>query len=267
MKHRSMIASGFTDMWEVAPQVIGLRTLFVNLAYVGLPSKEWILVDTGLGQFADSILHTAQERFGKPPLSIVLTHGHFDHVGTLKKLIAEWDVPVYAHPLELPYLTGKEDYPPADPSVGGGLMATVSPLYPHRGIDFGPAVIPLPADGSIPGMEGWSYIHTPGHSPGHISLFRAADKVMIAGDAFITVKQESVFAVLTQQQAVHGPPAYFTTDWDEAEQSVRQLALLDPKVVLTGHGAPMSGAELSKQLAHLCKNFKEVAVPTQGKYV
>lgn len=267
MNDSSIFSSGLTDIWEVAPDVVGLRTLFANVAYIGLSSSEWLLIDTGLSMFAGSIINTAKKRFGKPPLAIILTHGHFDHVGTVQELLEEWKVPVYAHPLELPYLTGQQDYPAADPSVGGGLMAVAAPLYPHRSIDLGSAVSPLPEDGNVPGAKGWKWSHTPGHSPGHISLFREADKVLIAGDAFITVKQESALAVVTQRMEIHGPPTYFTTDWETAEQSVRTLALLDPHIVLTGHGLPMKGHELSKQLANLCKHFKEVAVPEQGKYV
>ncbi|KGE16432.1 MBL fold metallo-hydrolase [Paenibacillus wynnii] len=267
MNPNHMLTSGFTDLWEVAPGVIGLRTLFVNVAYISSSPSDWILVDAGLGMFAGSILNTAKEHFGKPPLAIILTHGHFDHVGTIKELIEEWKVPVYAHPLELPYLTGQRDYPPADPSVGGGLMAVISPLYPHRSIDLGTSVLPLPEDGNVPGALGWKWIHTPGHSPGHISLFREQDRVLIAGDAFITVKQESALAVVMQQQEIHGPPTYFTIDWAKAEDSVRKLAHLNPLVALTGHGLPMRGTELSAQLALLSKNFKKMAVPDQGKYV
>ncbi|MCL6604374.1 MAG: MBL fold metallo-hydrolase [Paenibacillus sp.] len=267
MDPSSILASGFTDTWEVAPGLIGLRTLFVNVAYISVSSSDWILVDTGLGMFAGTIMNTAKERFGKPPIAILLTHGHFDHVGTIKELLEEWNVPVYAHPLELPYLTGQRDYPSPDPSVGGGLMAVISPLYPHKRIDLGTAVLPLPEDGTVPGAVGWNWIHTPGHSPGHISLFREEDRVLVAGDAFITVKQESALAVVMQHQEIHGPPTYFTTDWVEAEESVRTLAQLKPLIALTGHGLPMNGPELSEKLLYLSNHFKDMAVPDQGKFV
>lgn len=267
MNFTGMLGSGLTEYWEVAPGISGLRTLFVNVAFIELKNREWLLVDTGLGMYAGSIRELARERFGTAPLGIILTHGHFDHVGGIQELLQEWDIPVYAHPLELPYLTGQADYPPADPAVGGGLMSMAAPLYPYRGINLGSRVVPLPEDGSIPGTEEWRWVHSPGHTPGHISLFRGKDRVLIAGDAFLTVKQESAFHVIKQDEEVHGPPAYFTTDWEEAEQSVRNLGLLNPQIVFCGHGAPMQGKELSHQLAHLCRYFKELAVPGQGKYV
>jgi glyoxylase-like metal-dependent hydrolase (beta-lactamase superfamily II) len=146
-------------------------------------------------------------------------------------------------------------------------MSAASPLYPHKSIDLGDAVKPLPEDGSVPGAPGWKWIHTPGHSPGHISLFRAEDKVLISGDALLTVKQESAFAVVSQHRELHGPPAYFTTDWEAAEQSVRKLALLNPDVLLAGHGVPADGPDLAPQLARLCQTFKEQEVPEQGRFV
>lgn len=267
MDSNSMLNTGFSDTWQVAPGVVGLRTLFVNVALAGTPDNEWVLVDAGLGLFAGTIRKTAEEHFRKPPQAIILTHGHFDHVGTLKELLEEWNVPVYAHPLELPYLTGEADYLPADPSVGGGLMAEAAPLYPHRGIDLGSAVHPLPADGTVPGAEGWRWIHTPGHSPGHVSLFRDSDRTLIAGDAFITVKQESALAVMKQEREIHGPPMYFTPDWDAARVSVEKLAGLEPLAAITGHGAPMHGEELRERLGVLSDRFVEMAVPQQGKYV
>lgn len=125
----------------------------------------------------------------------------------------------------------------------------------------------LPIDHSVPVLTGWKYIHTPGHAPGHISLFREADKVLIAGDAFVTTKQESALAVLTQKKQLSGPPKYFTYDWKDSEKSVAKLATLNPSVAATGHGKPMHGEELRNALNTLVNNFKQVAVPSQGRYV
>lgn len=111
----------------------------------------WILIDAGLAGGAGRILEVASDLFGVvPPSAIVLTHGHFDHRGSLKALLKEWDVPVLAHKLELPYLTGRSAYPPPDPTVGGGLMSFFSFLYPKHSIDLGSRVQSLPADGSVP---------------------------------------------------------------------------------------------------------------------
>lgn len=68
-------------------------------------------------------------------------------------------------------------------------------------------------------------------------------------------------AVFIQHQHVHGPPAYFTHNWEEAEKSVQQLAALGPVTAITGHGLPMSGETLKRQLNELASNFRELAVP------
>ena len=229
----------------------------------------WVMVDAGLPWSAGRIVRAAEARFGRGtrPAAIVLTHGHFDHVGALRDLARRWDVPVYAHPLELPYLTGRSSYPPPDGSVGGGLMARLAPLYPRGPIDLGDRVQPLPPGGSVPPLPGWRWLHTPGHSPGHVSLFREEDRVLLAGDAFITVKQESALAVLTQRKRVNGPLAYFTIDWQKSRESAVRLAALKPALAATGHGLPMRGERLTRELTRLVRNFDQLAVPARGRYV
>ena len=202
----------------ITPDIAYLRTAIVNVVFLGAPEsgdRGWVLVDTGLMGYADRIAEAAERRYGRGsrPAAIVLTHGHFDHVGCLRALANRWDVPIYAHRLELPYLTGRSSYPPPDPTVGGGAMARLAALYPKRPVDVSDRVVELPADGSVPGALGWRWIATPGHAPGHVSLFRDADHALVAGDAFVTTKQESAIAVLTQRPELHGPPMYFTPDW------------------------------------------------------
>ncbi|HEX8524772.1 MAG TPA: MBL fold metallo-hydrolase [Tepidisphaeraceae bacterium] len=255
--------------FDVAENVFSLRTLIVNLFFVGT-GDEWVLVDAGLPKTTHLILHAAEQRFGprSRPKAIVMTHGHFDHVGALRELAELWDVPVYAHELELPYLTGRASYPPPDPTVGGGMMARLSPLYPRGPVDLGDRVKPFPMDSTIPNMPGWNWIHTPGHSPGHVSLWRESDRCLIAGDAFVTTIQESAQSAMTCQPVeVHGPPKYFTQDWAAAYVSVQRLAGLEPSVAATGHGLPMSGDQLLEQLHGLAANFAERAVPAKGRYV
>jgi glyoxylase-like metal-dependent hydrolase (beta-lactamase superfamily II) len=252
---------------QVATEVVWLPLSIVNVYFIGTQER-WVLVDAGLTTSTDTILKTAKEFFADaPPEAIFLTHGHFDHVGALKALLGTWDVSIYAHRLELPYLTGRSDYPPPDPSVGGGLVARLSGLFSNKAIDLGTRVKVLPEDGSVPFLSEWRSLHTPGHSPGHVSFFRETDKTLIAGDAFITTKQEALLEALTKPLEIHGPPMYFTPDWISAEQSVKQLAALSPELALTGHGKPMHGELLRQELSVLAKNFNALAVPEQGRYV
>lgn len=262
------IDSGF----QVNDSIICLSLLLVNVCLIDtshLDKKQWVLIDAGVANSSDKIIKAAEKQFGSstPPKAIILTHGHFDHIGSIKELCNHWDVQVYAHELELPYLTGQRDYPPPDPTVGGGLMSYISPMYPNEGIDLGNKVKPLPAGGSLPYMPEWRWLHTPGHTEGHISLFRDKDRLLISGDAFITVDQESALAVLTQEKEVNGPPAYFTINWKEAWNSVRKLEALKPRVVVSSHGQPLQGEKLAQELKRLAQNFDELAIPDKGKYV
>lgn len=256
---------------EVLPDIYCYTNQIVNVVFVGNPekSKDWIMIDTGMPDSARRLLKVAEERFGEnnPPQAIILTHGHFDHVGAVVDLVREWNVPVYAHELELPFLTGKESYPEPDGTVEGGLVAKMSPMFPNEPINLGNNVQALPQDGSVPHMSEWRWLHTPGHAPGHISLFREKDKTLIAGDVFVTVKQESLYKVMTQEIEINGPPRYLTTDWQAAKQSVEKVAALKPEVAVTGHGRPLSGKELSDGLQKLVNEFDERAIPNYGKFV
>jgi glyoxylase-like metal-dependent hydrolase (beta-lactamase superfamily II) len=252
---------------EAADGVLRIRTLMVNV-YIVRTGSSWVLVDAGLGGYARTITAAAEQFVGggRPPEAIVLTHGHFDHVGSLEPLLEQWPVPVFAHRLERPYLDGESAYPPPDPLVGGGSMALLSRLYPRGPVDVSDRLNVLPEDGSVPPMPGWRYIFTPGHTAGHVSLFREQDATLIAGDAVVTTKQESAIAVMTQRKEMHGPPAYFTQDWKSAGESVRRLAALRPDVLATGHGVVLRGAPMREALQSLADNFERTAVPHYGRY-
>ncbi|HEX8552770.1 MAG TPA: MBL fold metallo-hydrolase [Abditibacteriaceae bacterium] len=257
---------------QIASDIAYKRLAIANIVFIGVPGagdRNWVLVDAGVMGSASHIKKAATERFGENarPAAIVMTHGHFDHVGALEQLAKEWDAPVWAHMAEVPYLTGKASYPPADPTVGGGMMALLSKLYPRGPVDVSDRLRVLPVDGSVPPLAGWCWVHTPGHAPGHVSLWRDADRSLIVGDAFVTTAQESAYAVATQEPELHGPPMYFTPDWDMARSSVEKLAALEPELVITGHGPAMQGAAMRVALHTLARDFNGVAVPKDGKYV
>lgn len=259
---------------EVTSDVAYQRLAIVNVAFIGFPnSRDWVLVDAGPSGAAKAILGAARARFGDaPPRAVVMTHGHFDHYGSLENLLEHWreqgsDVPVWVHELEAPYFRGEASYPPPDPLVGGGMMALLSPLYPRSPVDVSEHLQILPLDGSVPPLPDWKWIHTPGHTPGHVSYWRDKDRTLVVGDAFITTAQESAYAVATQKSEMHGPPMYFTQNFDQAKHSVDALAALEPEIAVSGHGRAMQGQELRDALHGLSRDFYSVAVPKDGKYV
>ncbi|GGE51550.1 MBL fold metallo-hydrolase [Pullulanibacillus camelliae] len=255
---------------EVCPDVFFHTIQIVNILLIGHPESEtFVLVDTGMPLSANKMISVVEKRFGigGRPKAILLTHGHFDHVGAVIDLVDRWQVPVYAHEDEMPFLTGQRSYPEPDATVEGGMIAKLSPFFPHTPIDLGEYIKPLPSDGSVPHLPDFKWVHTPGHSPGHVSFFREGDRVLLAGDAFTTVKQEYLFKVMTQKQEISGPPRYLTTDWEAAKWSVMTLEALQPRLAITGHGLPMAGDKLARSLHQLVGAFDEMAVPKYGKYV
>ncbi len=256
------------DLSQVAVGVFHTKIIFVNSYFVETPENapgSFVVIDTGMPFSATKIKNAVENRYGAgaQPTAIILTHGHFDHAGSALTLAEEWSVPIYAHHLEMPYLTGKSDYPPQDATVGGAL-AQMARLFPHSGIDLKNHIHALPENGEIKAMRGWQAIHTPGHTAGHISLWRSSDRVLLAGDALATLNQDSWIANITEKQEFCKPPAPFTTDWQAARRSVEALAELEPNVVAAGHGKPINDANTSEQLKEFAHSFEP---PRKGRYV
>lgn len=246
---------------SVAPGIHGLRIAFVNVFGISNSDGSWVLIDSGLPMTDRLIRSWAEKHFTGAPKAILLTHGHFDHASSAKALVEHWNVPIYAHPEEHPYLEGQKEYPRPNFAAGGGLMAWLSPMYPRGPYNFGDRLRAL-NEGPVAEISEWKVVHTPGHTPGHVSFFREHDKALIAGDAFCTTKPESFFkSTILQSPELHGPPAYFTSDWNAARASVQRLAELQPQIVAPGHGKPMQGSNLPELLSEMAARFRDVAVP------
>ncbi|HVT79207.1 MAG TPA: MBL fold metallo-hydrolase [Phycisphaerae bacterium] len=254
---------------DVRADIAYQRLAMVNVVFLGEPGgNPWFMMDAGLPGMAGFIRRAAEARYGKGarPAAILLTHGHIDHVGSLEALADEWDVPIYAHELEMPYLNGGASYPPPDPKVGGGIMSPLSKFFSRGPINVSRWLQPYATDHTTP-LGDWHWLHVPGHTPGQVAFFRDSDRSIIAGDAFITTAQESAYSVTVQKLEMHGPPMYYTQDWDAARDSVQRLAALEPELAVCGHGRPIHGPQLRQALHHLAHNFDQIALPWHGKYL
>ena len=253
-----------TTITRIAPDVGWLPVSFVNVYFIGRPGGPWTLIDAGLPGRTAQILEAAEARFGAGarPEAIVLTHGHFDHAGSALPLAEHWDVPIYAHRLEAPYLNGKSEYPPPDPTVGGAI-AFLSRFMPSGSRNLGGRLRELQPN-EVPGLAGWEWLATPGHSPGHVSFFRPSDRVLLAGDAFATMNMDSWSGLVTGKQTLSRAGTPFNTDWEATRLSVKELAKLRPNVAGCGHGIPRCDAELPARMERFVERFR---APLHGRYV
>jgi glyoxylase-like metal-dependent hydrolase (beta-lactamase superfamily II) len=142
-------------------------------------------------------------------------------------------------------------------------MAFLSRFTPSSARNLSVRIRELRAN-EVPGAAGWEWLATPGHSPGHISLFRPSDRVLIAGDAFATMNMDSWSGLITGRKTLSRAGAPFNTDWDATRLSVKELAKLRPNVVGCGHGIPRCDAELPARLERFAERFR---APRHGRYV
>ena len=253
----------------VAPDVYRISTGFSNayLVVVSGGGGGYVIIDAGDKGHGTKVRQAAEDLFEHVrPNAIFLTHGHFDHAGGLPELLRHWpDVPVFAHALELPYLNHDVRYPPGDPTVGG-VMAEMS-----RFLDTSrPTLLPRPAEpfpeeaDELSMMPGWQLRPTPGHTPGHVSFWNEDEKILITGDAIVTLNQDNPLFLISGRPAISPPPPYATYNWHHARQSARALAELEPHYFCPGHGQPLSGTHLAKDLCRFAASFP---TPRRGRYV
>ncbi len=173
-----------------------------------------VLIDTGFpSQFED--LRAAMEKVGvsfDKLKVIILTHQDIDHIGSLPEILHECGrhIKVYAHELDKPYIQG--DLP---------LLKDGHIENPPKG-----KVNDTLIDGQeLPYCGGIRVIHTPGHTPGHISLYLKQSKTLIAGD--------SMYSVNGIIEGIHVPTVL---DLKEAQLSLKKYLDLDIESVVCYHG-------------------------------
>lgn len=186
------------------------------------------LIDTG---FKGRATHIIKElaRLGYSPVnitSIIITHHHADHTGSLATLKEATQATIIAHPADAPYIDGSLPQPgPTNPEWLGDILAPIHGLWATLPV----AVDELVSDGDeLPILGGIKILHTPGHTPGSISLFLEKDGLVIVGD----VLSRSTLGLSLPSRA-------FTIDLAQEIQSIRRLAGLDFTLIGFGHGSAL----------------------------
>lgn len=182
------------------------------------------LVDAGVSLQAGRVL--AQIR-GRAVAQHVITHAHPDHAGGSRKVVDALRIPVRAGALDLPALhSGKTALElPGPLGAVGRKVGGFSPVPEAAALRAGDVVGP-----------DFVVLDTPGHSVGHISLWRARDGVLICGDVVNTMDLK------TTRPGLREPPSPLTPDPARNRESIRTLADLEPRLVLAGHGPPVTNA-------------------------
>lgn len=218
----------------------------------------WTLVDAGWPGDGPRIEAAIAGVIGaERPKGIVLTHVHPDHEGDARALAERWGCPVWVSPGELPI--ARRDFDamratamPLDRWVILPVMRLMGSRRRERIFAAGTLATvarELDPGREVPGMPDWVVVPTPGHTAGHVSLFRPAGRVLLSGDAMVTARIDTARHLVLRRKGLSGPPWYTTWDGDAARRSMVRLAELAPDVVGSGHGRPMTGAGTAAAVA------------------
>lgn len=183
-----------------------------------------VLVDAGFSFQAGRVLAAVR---GRVVTRHVLTHAHVDHAGGSRKVVDTLGIPVFAGERDLPTMhSGRMTMEvPAPLRRLSGIYANFKPVPEAQALAIGEEVGP-----------GFVVLDTPGHSVGHISLWRERDGVLVCGDVINSMH------LVTTRPGLQQPPTVFTPDPARNRESIRALAALEPNVVLVGHGPPVINA-------------------------
>ncbi|TVY07284.1 MBL fold metallo-hydrolase [Paenibacillus cremeus] len=231
-----LVANGL-EMLDITAHLMGeVRTIHPTLLW---DEHTVILVDTGYpGQLP--LFREAIEKAGVPFERldrIIMTHQDIDHIGSLPAILKESSHPieVLAHEIEKPYIQGEkrlikfsdemvaqiEQWPEERRKPMLALISNLPKADVHRTIEDGE---------ELPYCGGLTVITTPGHTPGHTSLYHRGSKTLIAGDALNVIDRQ-----------LTGSIPQYSTDPKQAVESLKKLAAYDIETVICYHGGVFRG--------------------------
>lgn len=212
---------------EIIPQVYQITLRAINIILIA--EEELTLIDTGLRGSARHIISFIR-RLGRSPEEIsliIITHNHLDHAGGLAELKRFTPAKVVLHKADI---SDDENFLPY-PGIARKLLL-IPPFSLLRPLVYvQPNQVDIPVEGGevFSPLGGLEVIHTPGHTPGSISLFSPKKKLLIVGDA-----------LNNRSRDIRLPPKMVSTDLAQAIDSVKRIAQLDFDILCFGHGKPIT---------------------------
>jgi glyoxylase-like metal-dependent hydrolase (beta-lactamase superfamily II) len=205
------------------------------------------IVDTGFKGRAIQILKEARlyGYHASDITNIIITHHHVDHIGSLAKLKKLTGARVTASPADAPYINGTQPQPgPSRPAWLSKALSSFPKLWGAT-----PTTVDVPANENdeLPILGGIKVFHTPGHTPGSISLYLKQEKALIVGD------------LLANRFGLSLPSRMFTVDLAQEIESINRITSLDFSIVCFGHGPPLV-KNARESISRLARKF-------EGKYV
>jgi glyoxylase-like metal-dependent hydrolase (beta-lactamase superfamily II) len=217
---------------EVIANVHLIPNVVANV-YLIVDTDGLTLIDAGLAGSERKVMRYISERGYSPSdlRRIIITHADTDHVGGLAGLERASGATIYASAIEAEALAAGRPSRRIRPRRLGIrlLMNVVSRLYKSRPAQVNQVLV---GGDMLPVLGGLQVVETPGHTPGHISLFSPSSGVLFVGDSMVVRGAKIV-------------PSLPATTWNEqaALASVRNQASLHAKVVCSGHGPVVKEAE------------------------
>jgi glyoxylase-like metal-dependent hydrolase (beta-lactamase superfamily II) len=218
---------------EIFPFIYHVPLGYVH-AYLIAEEDGLTLIDSGMKGNDKKILRAISELGRKPEdlKTILITHHHSDHVGSLAALVKRSGATAWVHPLDARIVAGEQKRPsPNRASIAGRILGPLISRLPQNNPPPAKAGHQVTDGETVPVAGGVQAIHTPGHTAGHMSyLAPGHGSVLFAGDA-----------------AAHGfgrlgkPLLIFTEDMDEVKRSIRKLAALEFETACFGHGGVVKG--------------------------
>jgi len=203
---------------HIAPEVVQISLMPRNS--INCYIIEGVLIDSGIRSSYTTVKKALEEI---PVYQHILTHAHADHQGCSDQLCQEFSIPLLCHPDEVSRTeTGlvTKDYPRPQHWIA----RLQQKYWAGQGHQVRGTIVENDKIGNF------QVIETPGHSAGHISLFRERDGVLIIGDVATNMN------LLTTVTGLQLPPSLFTTDQQRNIKSLQKLAKLNPSLICFGHG-------------------------------